>query len=26
VYIHDLVEVPVQDSEQALSLINAGLT
>jgi hypothetical protein len=26
VYIHDLVEVPVADLEQALNLINAGLT
>jgi len=25
VYIHDLVEVPVADLEQALNLINAGL-
>jgi kinesin family protein 1 len=26
VYIHDLVEVEVTDLEQALNLINAGLT
>jgi hypothetical protein len=26
VFIYDLVEVPVTDLEQALSLINAGLT
>lgn len=26
VYIHDLVEVPVADLDQALNLINAGLT
>jgi hypothetical protein len=25
VYIHDLVEVPVENLEQALNLINAGL-
>lgn len=26
VYIHDLVEVPVANLDQALTLINAGLT